>query len=271
MRVTFRRSAMLNTSSHYKPSRFNARTTAPDGSLVICNTFSGHACVVSPSGANPVKRYLSRLGWDDELDDLGRYLLNNGYLVHADTDELAKWDISFAQFHYRTDALRLVLFASEDCNFRCIYCSQPFRFGSMLPSVRTGIRKFVEQKLAKLRYLSISWFGGDALAETSDHGYPVLEHVKRLVDDQIIWAPAIAGAFVLTTRGGDFGLHIGQDVSIGYLNHTDAAVRLYLQESFTFLLLTTSSRRAGSSREGEEEPDARLGFFSQPACTLSKE
>jgi uncharacterized linocin/CFP29 family protein len=36
-----------------------------------------------------------------------------------------------------------------------------------------------------------------ALAETSDHGYPVLEHVKRLVKDEIIWAPAIAGAFVI--------------------------------------------------------------------------
>ncbi len=80
-----------------------------------------------------------------------------------------------------------------------------------------------------------------ALAETSDHGYPVLEHVKRLVNDQIIWAPAIAGAFVLTTRGGDFDLHIGQDVSIGYLSHTDATVRLYLQETFTFLLLTTEA------------------------------
>ena len=93
-----------------------------------------------------------------------------------------------------------------------------------------------------------------ALAETSDHGYPVLEHVKRLVNDQIIWAPAIAGAFVLTTRGGDFDLHIGQDVSIGYLSHTDAAVRLYLQETFTFLLLTSRGRRrAGSSREGEDD------------------
>jgi uncharacterized linocin/CFP29 family protein len=80
-----------------------------------------------------------------------------------------------------------------------------------------------------------------ALAETSDHGYPVLEHVKRLVKDQIIWAPAIEGAFVLTTRGGDFDLHIGQDVSIGYLNHTDTVVRLYLQESFTFLLLTAEA------------------------------
>jgi uncharacterized linocin/CFP29 family protein len=81
-----------------------------------------------------------------------------------------------------------------------------------------------------------------ALAETSDHGYPVLEHVKRLVDEQIIWAPAIAGAFVLTTRGGDFELHIGQDVSIGYLSHTDTSVRLYLQETFTFLLLTGKLR-----------------------------
>jgi uncharacterized linocin/CFP29 family protein len=69
----------------------------------------------------------------------------------------------------------------------------------------------------------------------------VLEHVKRLVDDKIIWAPAIPGAFVLTTRGGDFDLHIGQDVSVGYSSHTEAAVHLFLQESFTFLLLTAEA------------------------------
>jgi len=80
-----------------------------------------------------------------------------------------------------------------------------------------------------------------ALAETSDNGYPVLEHVKKLVKDEIIWTPAIAGAFVLTTRGGDFDLHIGQDLSIGYLSHTDTVVRLYLQETLTFLLLTTEA------------------------------
>ena len=76
---------------------------------------------------------------------------------------------------------------------------------------------------------------------TSDHGYPVLEHVKRLVDDKIIWAPVVPGAVVMTTRGGDFDLHIGQDASIGYLNHTDTVVPLYLQETFTFLLLTAEA------------------------------
>jgi uncharacterized linocin/CFP29 family protein len=68
-----------------------------------------------------------------------------------------------------------------------------------------------------------------------------MQHIKALVDGEIVWAPAIAGAFVLTTRGGDFALHIGEDVSIGYSGHDDKTVRLYLQETFTFLLLTTEA------------------------------
>ena len=78
-----------------------------------------------------------------------------------------------------------------------------------------------------------------ALQETSDRGYPVLNHIQRLVgSDNIIWAPAIEGAYVLSMRGGDFELTIGSDLSIGYLSHTDAKVRLYLEETLTFRLLT---------------------------------
>jgi uncharacterized linocin/CFP29 family protein len=80
-----------------------------------------------------------------------------------------------------------------------------------------------------------------ALAETRDHGHPVLEHVQRIVDGNLIWAPAISGVFVLTTRGGDFELNLGQDVSIGYLSHTDSAVQLYLQETFVFRVLTSEA------------------------------
>src|SRR5262249_16316407 len=80
-----------------------------------------------------------------------------------------------------------------------------------------------------------------AVSETSDYGYPVLEHIRRLVSDEIIWAPAIAGAFVLTTRGGDFGLYLGQDVSIGDLSHTERSVRLYLHEALRFLVFTSGA------------------------------
>jgi uncharacterized linocin/CFP29 family protein len=107
----------------------------------------------------------------------------------------------------------------------------------------------IAQALSQLRLVGVNGpyrvlLGADAytaLAESRDDGYPVLEHIKKLITDDIIWAPAIAGAFVLTTRGGDFDLHIGQDISIGYLSHTDRVVRLYLQETLTFLLLTTEA------------------------------
>jgi uncharacterized linocin/CFP29 family protein len=114
------------------------------------------------------------------------------------------------------------------------------------------VRKYPEafaQALSQLRLVGVngpysillSAGAYTELAETSDHGYPVLEHVKRLVEGTIIWAPAIDGAFVVTTRGGDLDLHIGQDASIGYLNHTDTHVRLYLQETFTFFYFTSEA------------------------------
>jgi uncharacterized linocin/CFP29 family protein len=80
-----------------------------------------------------------------------------------------------------------------------------------------------------------------AVSGGSDEGYPVLQHVRSLVDGEIVWAPAIEGGFVLTTRGGDFELDIGQDISIGYLSHSQTIVELYLQETFTFRVLTAEA------------------------------
>lgn len=80
-----------------------------------------------------------------------------------------------------------------------------------------------------------------AVNETSDHGYPILEHLARVVDGDIIWAPAIDGAFLLSTRGGDYELHLGQDLSIGYSSHDATSIKLYFQESLTFLMYTSEA------------------------------
>jgi uncharacterized linocin/CFP29 family protein len=79
------------------------------------------------------------------------------------------------------------------------------------------------------------------VSETTEHGYPIREHLNRLVDGDIIWAPAIDGAFVLTTRGGDFDLQLGTDVAIGYTSHDADTVQLYLQETLTFLCYTAEA------------------------------
>jgi uncharacterized linocin/CFP29 family protein len=80
-----------------------------------------------------------------------------------------------------------------------------------------------------------------AVSETSDHGYPIREHLARVLDGDIIWAPAIDGALLLSARGGDNELRLGQDLSIGYLSHDTDSVHLYFTESFTFAVYTTEA------------------------------
>jgi uncharacterized linocin/CFP29 family protein len=74
------------------------------------------------------------------------------------------------------------------------------------------------------------------LTEATEGGYPVLQHVRRLIDGPLVWAPGLDGALVVSLRGGDFELTVGQDFSIGYLEHDASRVRLYIEESFTFWL-----------------------------------
>lgn len=119
----------------------------------------------------------------------------------------------------------------------------------VLPAVPMSYPAAVAQAVNQLRLAGCAGpyrlvLGADpftAISGGSEEGYPVLHHIQRLVDGEIVWAPAIAGGLVLTARGGDFELDIGQDLSIGYLDHTETEVELYLQESFTFRLLTTEA------------------------------
>ena len=151
------------------------------------------------------------------------------------------------------DAAKTIAFAEDRAIFDGYAAAkiQGIREGTSNPIMKlpADVREYpdaIAQALSQLRLVGVNGpysvlLGAKAyteLAETRDYGYPVLEHIKRIVDGKIIWAPAVEGAFVLTTRGGDFELNLGQDVSIGYLSHTDTTVRLYLQETFTFRVLT---------------------------------
>src|SRR5262252_5280337 len=89
--------------------------------------------------------------------------------------------------------------------------------------------------------LALSADAYTVVSEAAEYGYPIHEHIARVLDGEIIWAPAIDGAFLLSARGGDFELRIGQDLSIGYMSHDATNVRLYFQETLTFLVYTSEA------------------------------
>lgn len=151
------------------------------------------------------------------------------------------------------DAARTIALAEDRAVFEGYRAAaiEGIRAGSTNPPVQLpeDVREYPEAVSRALTALRLAGVGGPyslllgadtftAVNETSDHGYPVHNHLARLLDGDIIWAPAIEGALLLSTRGGDFELFLGQDVSVGYLSHDADTVRLYLQESLTFRVYT---------------------------------
>ncbi len=77
------------------------------------------------------------------------------------------------------------------------------------------------------------------VTETTEHGgYPVLEHLRQILGGPVVWAPAVDGAVVLSLRGGDYALTVGEDFSVGYRSADDRAVHLYIEETVAFWINT---------------------------------
>ncbi len=76
------------------------------------------------------------------------------------------------------------------------------------------------------------------IVETAEHGgYLLLDHLRQILGGPVVWAPGVDGGVVLSQRGGDFALHLGQDLSIGYADADAEVVRLFVEESFSFRVL----------------------------------
>jgi uncharacterized linocin/CFP29 family protein len=88
------------------------------------------------------------------------------------------------------------------------------------------------------------WTG---VIETTEYGgYPVLEHLRLILGGPVVWAPAVDGAIVLSMRGDDFRLTCGEDMSLGYVTHDSDAVKLFVEESIGFRVLTPDAAVAVS-------------------------
>jgi uncharacterized linocin/CFP29 family protein len=119
--------------------------------------------------------------------------------------------------------------------------------GLTLGEVADGFRRPVASAVEQLLQAGVAGpyalaLGSDEykrVVETAEHGgYPLLDHLRKILEGPIVWAPGVKGAVVVSQRGGDFLLESGQDLSIGYLDHDAEVVRLYLEQSFSFHVAT---------------------------------
>jgi uncharacterized linocin/CFP29 family protein len=73
-------------------------------------------------------------------------------------------------------------------------------------------------------------------------GYPVKMQAENILGGAVVLSPYLVDeheneAFMISQRGGDMELILGQDLAIGYDSHTAANVTLFFTESFTFRIV----------------------------------
>jgi uncharacterized protein len=92
-------------------------------------------------------------------------------------------------------SLELILFPTEQCNFRCVYCYEDFQLGRMSQAVVSGIKELIRHRISTLQVLIISWFGGEPLL-----GLGVIEEVSEHILSLIRQHPHVCYTAGMTTN-----------------------------------------------------------------------
>jgi uncharacterized protein len=145
------------------PSRFNARTLASDGTLVLYNSYSGAFTGFPAANIPDIEIRLRRRGFKERLEGLTKYLYDRGYLIRRNTNELDRVRVLFGSQQYKPDQLELILLTSEECNFRCTYCYEQFPRGTMEPWVREAVIQMLIKRAPRINKFKASYFGGEPL------------------------------------------------------------------------------------------------------------
>lgn len=148
---------------NWVPSRFNARSIAPDGTLVLYNSYSGAFSGFPARAREQVEGMLRKSGFRGRAEGLTKYLYDRGFILAKGTDEMQRLRLLYGKHQYRNDRLDLILLTSEECNFRCVYCYETFPRGTMEPWVRQAVIKLVENRISNVNGMNISYFGGEPM------------------------------------------------------------------------------------------------------------
>jgi len=234
------------TFALHAAARKVADVTGPDGAT-LAGIGTGHLTPVDPPGDGITAGLYA---WRPVIQLRVPFTLDR-----AEIDAVARGALD-ADWQPVKDAAKQIAFAEDRAVFDGYPAAQitGIRQASSNPALvhpaeARDYPDVVSQALSELRLagvagpysLVLSAAAYTMVSETSDHGYPILQHLARLVDGDIVWAPAIDGALLLSCRGGDYEFRLGEDLSIGYLSHDAEHVELYFQESFTFAVYTTEA------------------------------
>jgi len=162
----------------YRKSAYSIIVEAGDGHILLYNTRTGAFAALDPAMQRELEAVLEN-PQTDKGSNLRQGLIENGFLVREDFDELGQIRARNDQFRHARDRMGLTMLASENCNFRCPYCFIYDRRGfNMKPWVYEAALKMVRRSIVPDFKLTVDWFGGEPTLSRRD----ILSFMRSLND-----------------------------------------------------------------------------------------
>jgi uncharacterized protein len=192
-----------NDRCEMKVSAYNLIKSDADGSYYLANTMTGAIMRLS-AGTDPelIETILtSRKELSVEISELTNLLLENGFIISPDVDELVVLKQRWERSRVGIKALGLAVIPTLSCNFRCDYCYEEHVTIDMSPSVQQSILAYVERNLPGRELLKITWFGGEPLLRPKVIS-TLSERFIQLTEELKIkyTAAAVTNGYLLTTN-----------------------------------------------------------------------
>jgi uncharacterized protein len=130
--------------------------------LILYNHLTNRVARVHDKAALQGIREALAEGKPPDDTPLFRRLKYDGFVVEKTVDEPLMGQARYLSHIYNPE-LRVIILASEQCNFRCMYCYETFKRGNIKPEVIDSFIKYLRKYLGNYTGLHIDWFGGEPL------------------------------------------------------------------------------------------------------------
>lgn len=180
-----------------KLSRYNLEIPDSKG-VYLFNTYRGTSVLLAPEQIQLIKEIVGRTEADEasQWSSVIDFMVANGFMVPAETDELAlaidKYDSTIAD----TSALSLVIAPSLQCNMNCYYCYEGKTSDMSLGAQdMDSLLTFITSRLTEGGSLGVTLFGGEPLLSKPF----IVEAATRLRD--VCGRMGVAYAFRMVSNG----------------------------------------------------------------------
>lgn len=161
----------------YKQSRFNSVRKFGE-KVIIYNSLT--KAFLKVREASTIEKVVSELNTKSINEEKYIDLIQNGFVVEDQKDEVAEFQYIFNKSYFNRDTLSIALMPSMACNFSCPYCfEEPYRDSSINPDYFPTLKKYAEKNFKFYKHIDINMFGGEPLLFFDEMlGY--LEYVSEL-------------------------------------------------------------------------------------------